>query len=97
MQSHKLLTVFIIAVFCSCAFAQDKTAMQSDTTILNILQDNTGKTVELRLDSGDKIGGTVEALTQNVIHLTHLTGAEFFDAYVDVESVSAVVVRRSTK
>jgi hypothetical protein len=93
MKYSTLLTAFVIAGFCSSAFAQDRIELQSDTTILNILHDSTGKTVELHLDSGDKIGGTVEELTENVIHLSHLTGAESLDAFIDVEDISAVLVR----
>jgi hypothetical protein len=51
----------------------------------------------LRLDSGDKIDGKVEELTENVIHLSHLSGTELLDAFVDVESISAVIVRASGK
>ena len=93
MKSSTLLIAFVIIGFCSSVFAQDRIDLQSDTTILNILHDSAGKTVELRLDSGDKIGGKVEELTENVIHLSHLTGAESFDAFIDVEDIVAVVIR----
>jgi small nuclear ribonucleoprotein (snRNP)-like protein len=97
MKSSTLLTAFVIAGFSCSTFAQDRIELQSDTTILNVLQNSTGKTVELHLDSGDKIGGKVEALNENVIHLSHLTTADLLDAFVDVESISAVVVRGSGK
>jgi hypothetical protein len=47
----------------------------------------------LHLNSGEKIGGRVEQVTDNVVHLSHLTGAEFFDAFVDGKDISAVVIR----
>jgi hypothetical protein len=39
------------------------------------------------------MGGKVAGVTDNVVHLSNLTGAEFFDAFVDVKDISAVVVR----
>jgi hypothetical protein len=32
-------------------------------------------------------------VTDNVVHLSNLTSAEYFDAFVDVKDVLAVVVR----
>jgi hypothetical protein len=97
MKSFTLLIALVIVGFCSGVFAQDRIDLQPDTTILNVLQGSTGQTVELRLDSGDKIDGKVEELTENVIHLSHLSGTELLDAFVDVESISAVIVRASGK
>jgi hypothetical protein len=47
----------------------------------------------LHLRSGEKIGGKVGQVTDNIVYLSHLTGAEFFDAFVDVKDISAVVIR----
>jgi hypothetical protein len=62
-------------------------------TVLGILQGNAGKTVELDLRSGEKMGGKVSHVTDNIVHLSPLTGAEYFDAFIDVKDTSAVVVR----
>ena len=37
--------------------------------------------------------GKIAQVTDNVVHLFNLTGAEYFDAFVDVKDISAVVVR----
>jgi hypothetical protein len=39
------------------------------------------------------MGGKVAAVTDSVVHLSNLTGAEFFAAFADVKDISAVVVR----
>ena len=39
------------------------------------------------------MGGKVEQVNDNVVLLSNLTGAEYFDAFVDVKDISAVVVR----
>jgi len=45
------------------------------------------------LRSGEKMGGKVAQVTDSIVHLSNLTGAEYFDAFVDTKDVSTVVVR----
>ena len=88
-----LLGIIIAAVACSSLLAQEKAALQPNVTVLGILQGNAGKAVELHLRSGEKIGGRVGQVTDNIVYLSHLTGADFYDAFVDVKDISAVVIR----
>ncbi len=59
----------------------------------SVLQHQVGQSVELRMRSGEKIGGKLEKVNEKVAHLTQLTGAEYFEAAVAVEDIAAVVVR----
>ena len=95
MKRYSLLlgSIIVAAFTCSSLLAQEKAAIQSNATVLSILQGNAGKTVELHLRSGEKIGGKVGQVTDNIVYLSHLTGAEFFDAFVDVKDISAVIIR----
>ncbi|HET9366567.1 MAG TPA: hypothetical protein VFO22_00735 [Candidatus Udaeobacter sp.] len=88
-----LLGIVIAALACSSSLAQDRAALQPNATVLSILQGNAGKAVELHLRSGEKVGGKVGQVTDNIVYLSHLTGAEFYDAFVDVKDISAVVIR----
>ena len=89
-----LLLVTIVAVGSSCSvFAQEKTALQANATVASLLAGSAGKSVELHLRSGEKMGGKIAQVTDSVVHLSNLIGAEYFDAFVDVKDVSAVVVR----
>ena len=97
MKRSSLVIAFILAVVCSDLFAQSKIELQPSDTILSILQRNTGQMVELRMKSGEKIGGKVEKVGIKLVHLSQLTGAEFFDAAVDAEDVAAVIVRTKGK
>lgn len=92
-----LLGIMIAALSCSSLHAQEKPVMQPNATVLGILQGTAGKTVELHLRSGEKLGGKVGQVTDNVVYLSRLTGAEFFDAFVNVQDVSAVVIRTAGK
>ena len=57
MKRYLLLLGFIVAAVCSSLSAQDKIGLQSNATVLGILQGSAGKPVELHLNSGEKIGG----------------------------------------
>jgi hypothetical protein len=92
-----LLIIVIATLTCSSLLAQEKAALQPNATVISILQGNAGKTVELHLRSGEKMGGKVSQVTDNIVHLSSLTGAEYFDAFVDVKDISAVVVRVAGK
>ena len=97
MKRSSLVIAFIFAVVCSDLSAQSKIELQPSDTILSILQRNTGQVVELRMKSGEKIGGKVEKVGIKLVHLSQLTGAEFFDAAVDAADVAAVVIRTKSK
>ena len=98
MKPYSLLVGMIItAVTCASSFAQDKTSLQPNATVLSVLQGNTGKTVELRMQCSEKIGGKVEQVNDNVVLLSHLTGAEYFDGFVNLKDISAVVIRSAGK
>jgi len=88
-----LLAAFIAALTCSSLLAQEKAALQATATVAGILQGSTGKSVELHLRSGEKMGGKVAQVTDNIVHLSNLTDAEYFDAFVDVKDVTAVIIR----
>ena len=68
MKRYPLLVgIITTAVICASSFAQDKASLQPDATILSVLQGNTGKTVELRMTCGEKIGGKLEQVSDNIV------------------------------
>jgi hypothetical protein len=93
MKHYSVLFVMILAVTCSSLIAEEKAALQPNATVVSLLQGSAGKSVELHLRSGEKMGGKVAQVTDNVVHLSNLTGAEYFDAFLDTKDISAVVVR----
>ncbi len=98
MKRHSLVIGIIVAtVTCSNLLAQEKATLQPNATVISLLQGSAGKSVELHLRSGEKMGGKIAQVTDNVVHLSNLTGAEYFDAFIDVKDISAVVVRVAGK
>jgi len=92
-----VLAVIFAALASSTVLAQEKAGLQPNATILSILQGNTGKTVELRMNCGEKVGGKVEQVNDSLVLLSHLTGAEYFDGFVNLKDISAVVIRSAGK
>lgn len=92
-----LLFIVIAALTCSGLVAEEKSDLQPNATILSILQGDIGKTIELRMHCGEKIGGKLEQVNNDVVLLSHLTGAEFFDGYINLKDISAVVIRNAGK
>ena len=91
-------SLLIVLLSGATLFAADgKLELKNDDGFKSILEREIGQVVELRLGSGEKIGGKVEKVGENLVHLSSLTGAEFFEAVVEIDSVSAVVVRAKTK
>ena len=89
-------TFAVFAVLClSCLniLAQGKIDLQPSDTVHAILEKNIGSVVEFRMESGEKIGGRVEKVGDKLVHLSQLSGAEFYDAAVDLGAISAVIVR----
>jgi hypothetical protein len=94
MKRYSLVIgIIIAAVTCSILLAQKKAVLQPNATVVSLLQGSPGKAVELHLRSGEKLGGKVAGVTENVVHLSNLTGGEFVDAFIDAKDISAVVVR----
>ncbi len=93
MKRFSLLLAVLVVFASGNLFAQGKIDLQTSDTILGILQKNIGQVVELRMKSGEKIAGKLEKVGDKLVHLSALTGAEFYDAAVDASDVSAVIVR----
>ena len=93
MKRASLLIAILLALACSGLYAQPKIDLQPSDTILSILEKNVGQTVEIRMKSGEKIGGKVAKVGDKLLHLSELKGAEFYDAAIEVADIYAVIVQ----
>lgn len=93
MKQMLLSFLTIIALAVPGAFAQSKLDLQPNDTLHAVLAHQVGKPVELRMKSGEKMGGKLEKVTDRLVHLSQLTDADFYDAAVEIDSIAAVVVR----
>lgn len=93
MKQMLLSFLTIIALAVPGAFAQSKLDLKPNDTLHSVLEHQVGKPVELRMKSGEKMGGKLEKVTDRLVHLSQLTDADFSDAAVEIDSIAAVVVR----
>lgn len=99
MKSKFLLlpALLIFSALVTTSVAENTIDLQPNDTVQTVLQRQIGQPVELRMKSGEKLGGKLEKLNEKAVHLTQLTGAEYFDAVIAVDNIAAVVVRAKTK
>ncbi len=71
--------------------------LNSPDVIKQILDQHVGKRVKVKLESGQELEGKVAKVGSHAVHLTELSGMEFYDATVKLEEVGAVIVRVRTK
>ena len=67
--------------------------VNTDDTLEKLLVAQKGKRVTVKLGPNDELTGLVKTVTPNLVHLSELTGREFFDAAVDMKQIRAVIVR----
>ena len=94
---NTLRTIALIAALATTAVAQSKVDFQPTDSAATVLKRQVGQKVELRMKSGEKIGGKVEAVGDHAVHLSSVAGQEFFDAVVTLDSIAAVLVRTGGK
>lgn len=87
------LSTFLIACALATAAHAEPLAAGADDTIGKLLAAQTGKVVTLKLGCNEEITGKVKAVSGEVVHLSELSGKEFYDAAVATSSIHAVVVR----
>jgi len=89
-----VLVALVVASYLPSAYAQDtKLEVRSADTVKNVLERQVGKRVSVVLTTGQELSGVVSSVGDKVVHLSELSGREFFDAVVSLEHVRAVVVR----
>jgi hypothetical protein len=96
----KVITAILFATCCmvysvSGARAEEpKYELKSAaTTIKDVLLENTGKRVIVRMENGENLEGTVTKVGELVVHIAKLTGKDFYDAVVRIDMISAVIFK----
>ena len=89
--SAVILTIILTATICWA----DLPALDLDSTeaMRENLRKMSEKVVTLKLSSGEEISGKVTQVGKSAVHLSSLTGKEFYDAVVPISEVVALVMR----
>jgi hypothetical protein len=86
-----MLVTGLIAIAVPAAMADD--SFKSGTTIRSLLTDSVGKRVGVRLDSREELEGTVTAVGDQLVQISKLAGRDYYDAYVSIDRISAVILK----
>jgi len=98
-----LVLIILSLVFSSELFAQQKPeqekriAFHSADTPQVFLERQMGKSVTLKLDSGQELSGIVKEVGNNMVYLAKLRGKEFYDALIRIDRITAVVFRARSR
>jgi hypothetical protein len=71
----------------------DALSINQGDTLLKQIEAQKGKRITVRLMSGEELTGIVRAATKDLVHLGELSGKEFFDAVIDANKVTAILIR----
>jgi hypothetical protein len=89
-----LLMIGSMAVLSTGASAGEaKFELKSAAVIKDILAEFVGKRVAIRLNSNEELEGTVTKVGDSLVHLSKLSGKDFYDAVVLIDRISAVSIR----
>lgn len=91
-----IIVVLILASSPSFA-AEAKFQIQAPDTIQTILDREVVQRVILKSQCGEEMSGTVAKVGEWVVHLSALSGREFYDAAISIDQISAVIVRMREK
>lgn len=90
---HTIAFLFAgLLIFSNIAIAEPLSINEKDD-IESVLKAHNGKRVTVKLNSGEELTGTVGALGDDLVHLRELSGKEFFDAVVNTDEISALIIR----
>ena len=67
--------------------------VEKTDTVRSVLARQIDKKVTLVLAQGQEITGTVRTVGDGVVHLSELSGRDFYDAAVDLQKIAAVIVK----
>ncbi len=87
-----LLVGLLCFAFAGQVLAQEVKISASDNT-QSVITAQKSKRVTLRLRSGQELTGTVRESTATLVVLGAITGREFFDAVIPIDTVEAVLIR----
>ncbi len=98
MRMKKIVVLVLIVLACSSVltnvFAEEKKyELNTASDIKDVLKENIGKIVYIRLGSGEELNGWVVKVGDHLVHIAKLPGRDFYDAVIRVDRISAVMFK----
>jgi len=93
MRRMSVSGIATLSLLVSFFVAADPIVIKPDDTLAQLLAEQKGKRVTVRLVSGEELTGTVREVGTHLLQLGELVGKDFFDGVVDLTKITAIVVR----
>lgn len=93
MRNLTSLVLFGLTLAAAQVGAAQELRIGANDTMQTVIAAQKGKRVTVRVRSGQDLTGTVREVSGRLVHLGAISGREFFDAVVSLESIDAVQVR----
>jgi hypothetical protein len=89
-----ILVILACSLFSTIIFAEEKKYdLNASSVIKDILKEQTGKRVYLRMDSGEEVLGVVSKVGDQLVHVSSLAGRDFYDAVIRIDRITAVIFK----
>ena len=101
MKSKMVMVLVLLSMFCvmsvsnvsASSVKELEVKFEDADTVIDILRGQMDKYVEVELQSGQRIKGKVASIKQNTLRIKQLSGMDYFDAFIKIDAVVAVIVR----
>ncbi len=88
------LALFLFLVFTGSLFAEEsKFELNESYGIRDVLNSNVGKRITVKTDMGEVLEGTVTRVGSHLVHISRLSGKDFYDAVVVIDKIDSVIFR----
>jgi len=93
-----ILSALLLAGFCFMGVAgssaeEAKFELNAQFGVKEVLSSQIGKRVSLKTDSGEALEGTLTKVGDRLVHISKLSGKDFYDAVVVLDRISSVVFK----
>lgn len=98
MRKSLIASIALAAVFSAVSVSaisadEQKFELKPSAGMNEVLTENVGKRVTFRLGSGEEIEGTVVQVGKSLVHVSRISGKEYYDAVISIDKVSAIRMR----
>ena len=88
-----IVAMATLATAGNTAAEEKKAGINTSYGMKQILGSFTGQRVMLKTDSGEALEGTVTSVGDHMVHISRLSGKDYYDAVVVIDRITSVVFR----
>lgn len=100
MRIKKIFALCLIVSACFLIFTnlllaaeESKYNLKTSSDVKDILKEHTGKSVYVRMESGEEVFGIVAKVGDHLVQISEITGREFYDALIRIDRINIVIFK----